>query len=272
MALGRESRLPDVFSVAWPAAIAVAGAWTVLLVAGADARGLLTGGAALMPATAGLTAAHATAQMPVMTRGGAAMSMLGIGIAPGEGVLSVPVFGGFCWMWAVMVVAMMLPVGLPSLLRRGIEPPPGFVVASLLPWVLLAVPAYGLLVGLQLAFPQPGGRALRLAAVLVLACAGYELTGPKRNCRLRCCELENGSSWTDGLRLGAASVGCCGPMMGALVLIAMMNVVWMAAFCVVMVAERSLRWGPWLARLAASGLAVGAVVVLAAAHHLPALV
>jgi predicted metal-binding membrane protein len=59
-------------------------------------------------------------------------------------------------------------------------------------------------------------------------------------------------------------------MMGILALVGMMNVVWMAGLTMVMVAERSWRWGPWLARTVAGALAVGAVIVVVAPQHFPA--
>jgi len=243
----------------WPVA-GVAAAWVALVVWGGDSQGLLTGGAPLMQG--------AMAGMPGMAGMGSA-TMLGVHIGAGNPTFSWPVFGAFLWMWAVMIVAMMVTVALPSFYRSRAVPTTAFVAASLLPWLAVAVPVYGLLAGLQVAFPDQGETALRVAAVVVVAGGAYELSRIKRRSRDRCCAL-CGGTWREGLRAGVAAVGCCGPMMGVLALLGLMNLVWMAVLTVVMVAERSLRWGPWLARTLAGALAVGAVIVLVTPRHFPA--
>jgi len=229
---------------------------------GGDSQGLLTGGAPLMPgAMAGMPA------MPGMAGMGSG-TMLGVQIGAGDKTFSWPVFGAFFWMWTVMIVAMMVTVALPSFYRRRAVPTTAFVVGNVLPWLAAGVPVYGSLAGLQVAFPDVGATALRVAAVLVVAGGAYELTGIKRRSRDRCCALCDGT-WRDGLQAGQAAVGCCGPMMGILALLGMMNLVWMAVLTVVMVAERSWRWGPWVARTVAGALALGAVIVLVAPQHFP---
>jgi predicted metal-binding membrane protein len=251
---------PGVFAVFWVGVVGVVVAWGILFLFSGDGTGLLTGGPALMTG--------ATRGMHGMTN----MTALGMTLRSDAGPFSWAVLEAFLWMWTVMVMAMMLAVSLPALARRGLEPSVGFVVGGIIPWALFGFPVYGVLAALQSVFSDSGGRALRGAAVIVLGGALYEISGMKRRCRERCCVLENGSRWPDGLRLGAASVGCCGPMMVAFALVAMMNVVWMAALTVVMVLERARSWGPWLVRIAAGGLAASAVAVLVEGHHLPVLI
>jgi predicted metal-binding membrane protein len=269
MVADRTANKPTAPAVLWPA-VAIAGAWTALALWGGGGRGLLTGGAPLMSGATTDMSGMAMPRMAAMPGMGATtMTMLGIHLDASDTPFSWPVFGAFACMWAVMIIAMMLVVEMPSLWRRSAVPTVGFVAAGLAPWAVVGGAVFLMLAGLQVAFPNPGDTALRVAAGLALAGAAYELTGVKRRSRHRCRTL-CGDSPRDALRSGVAAACCCGPMMAVLALVGMMNLAWMAALTVVMVAERSLRWGPWLARAAAGAVAIAAFGVLVVPQHLPA--
>lgn len=266
--------------VALWAAVAT-GAWALLVVGrGGASPGLLTGGWALM-------APMTSPAMPdmAMGRAGASMSMLGIPVPAGSGLVSWRVLAGFEWMWLVMVAAMMVVVLLPAIVmsRRVAEPLDARTVAiSLVPWALLGLPVYGLLVALQEILPAPGTATLRAGADLVLVLALYELTACKQRWRQRCCVVTSparavpagpapAGSWRAGLRQGVAGIGCCGPTMVALALIGMMDLGWMVALTAVMVAERIAPWGSAVSRAAGVALIVVSAAMLIAPYHLPSL-
>jgi predicted metal-binding membrane protein len=270
MVPAQSAKRSAAYAALWPAVV-IADAWASLAVWGGNGRGLLTGGSPLMSGggtgMSGMAGMPGMAAMPGMSS--ATMNMLGVHLWVGDGPFSWPVFGAFVWMWTVMIVAMMVVVDLPSLFRQRTPPTAGFVAAGLAPWAVVGMAMFLLLAGLQVTFPDSGGVALRVAAGLVVAGGAYELTGVKRRSRERC-RRPCGGSWRGGLRSGVAAVGCCGPMMVVLALVGIMNLAWMAALTVVMVVERSLRRGPWLARAAAGASAFAGIGVLVTLQHFPA--
>jgi predicted metal-binding membrane protein len=226
------------------------------------------------------------------------MTMLGVSISGGDRALSWPVFGLFMFMWLVMVAAMMLPVVLPKSVRyhdtaRGPRSPRAmtmeFVSADMAVWVLVGIPAYFGLVALQASFPASGVTAIRVGALLVAAAGAYEFSSFKRRAHERCCVAHRAADqsttlaccpaagdsteapWRSGLRHGLASIGCCGPVMGVLLLIGMMNVVWMLGVTALMFFERTVLWGSTLGRTVGVALVAIAVVLLVAPRPLPAL-
>jgi len=245
--------------------------------------------AAASPTTA--THVHTTATTMKMT-------MLGFSISGVDHALSWPVFGLFMLMWLVMVAAMMLPVLLPMSVRyhdkaTGSRSPRAmtveFISADVAVWAVIGVPAYFALVALQAIFPSSDVTAIRVGAVLVAAAGAYEFTTLKRRAHERCCVAHQGghepeateccpaaedpteAPWRSGLRHGISSLACCGPVMGVLLLIGMMNVVWMLGLTALMFFERAVRWGPKLSRTVGVALVAVAVLLLVAPRPLPAL-
>ena len=191
-------------------------------------------------------------------------------------------------MWAIMMVAMMVPSAAPMiLLHARIAKAPSrrartllsllFALCYLLVWTgfaALAALAQALLVasgaisGMALAI---GDRAL--AAVLLLLAAGYELTAAKRVCLDKCQApmLFVLRYWRPGvkgaIRLGLAHglfcVGCCWALMLLLFVGGVMNLAWVAALGLVVLGEK-LAPPRWRAeRLVAAALAAGAILLLA---------
>lgn len=227
-----------------------------------------------------LTSAPAKPSSAAGTRAPGRMTMLGVSISGSDPVLSLPVFGIFLLMWTVMVLAMMLPVIAPAATRFSRSAPLAqtarFVAGTIGIWLLAGIPAYGLLAVLQSVFPTPGSTALRVGAVLIAAAGFYEFTAAKRRAHHRSCrcgaeELCTRPAWRAGVVQGCASVACCGPMMGVLLLAGMMNLAWMAALMAVMVLEAVLRSGKLVTEVAGAVFLIGALILLVAPRILPAL-
>ena len=189
-------------------------------------------------------------------------------------------------MWAVMMVAMMLPSSAPMLttyLRvaqaRSCHARldvwlfgAGYVVA----WTLFSAVATVLQVAMDQAAAFTG--AMRVAPILggvILALAGaYQLSPLKHSC-LRKCQSPlgflmthwregSGGAITMGLRHGVFCVGCCWMLMVLLFVAGVMNLLWVAALTAFVLIERATRWGNVLATasgfiLIASGLALAAL-------------
>jgi predicted metal-binding membrane protein len=186
--------------------------------------------------------------------------------------------GAMLAMWVVMMVAMMLPSAAPMLLlfaatqrERATRGEPATVLAFaggyVLVWGGFSVAAAALQAALQQSMLLSSDLAMTggwlPAAVLALA-GVYQLTPLKSACLVRCRSPLGFllSRWRDGaggalamgLRHGAFCLGCCWALMTLLFVGGVMNVVWVAALAIVVLAEKALPHGLWLAR--ASGVAM----------------
>ena len=153
----------------------------------------------------------------------------------------------FLAVWTGSMAAMMLPGTVPLLrldyaVTRSRARTAPVVAGYLAVWAALGLAALG-------------------------AAAAYQLSPLKRRCLARC-RAPLGRvlhGWRDGalgaLRLGAANgvwcVGCCVGLTVALLALGMMSPHWMAAFTVVVTAEKTAP--VLLSRPLATGLAIGAV-------------
>lgn len=214
--------------------------------------------------------------------GGAGMSGMGMGPAPLSAAYLVPAFA----MWAIMMVAMMVPSAAPMiLLHARIDKAPTsarrtlhsllFVQAYLLVWTVFAAVAalaQALLVraGLVSEMALSVGDRL-LAAALLLAASAYELTAAKRLCLDKCQApmLFILKYWKPGaagaVRLGLTHgvfcLGCCWALMLLLFVGGVMNLAWVALLGIVVLGEK---FAPpeWRAeRYVAAALVLGAVTV-----------
>lgn len=193
-------------------------------------------------------------------------------------------------MWAIMMVAMMLPTAVPMLLvyRRalmartsGAHPvvltgifATGYLAAwtafssivTLAHWGLHASAAIS--PGMTITLPALGGAFLIAAGV-------YQWTPLKRACLTHCRSplvflsrfWRNGraGALAMGFRHGVFCTGCCWLLMAMLFVVGVMNLFWIAAITAFVLAEKVLPNGQWLAR--AGGLALiawGAWVIHAA--------
>jgi predicted metal-binding membrane protein len=190
-------------------------------------------------------------------------------------------------MWAVMMVAMMLPSAAPvtllvaniarqraakgSTLGTGPSFPTTalFVLGYLAVWTGFAAVATALQWGLDEAGLMSDTMALanRVIAGIVLIVAGvYQWTPLKETC-LRHCRSPLDFllfHWREG-RLGALAsgighgafcLGCCWMLMALLFVGGIMNLAWIAAIALLVLIEKTLPWGGWMGRL------IGVVLVL----------
>jgi predicted metal-binding membrane protein len=172
-------------------------------------------------------------------------------------------------MWFVMMAAMMLPSAAPMILLYGrvarsaraqgasIAPTALFasvylavwagfsVVAALAQWALVRA---GAVSELTLAFGDK-----RIAGALLIAAGLYQITPLKRLC-LRYCRSPFEflmRLWRPGLagaaRLGFVHglycLGCCAALMALLFVFGVMNLAWVAALAVFVLAEKALPFG-----------------------------
>jgi predicted metal-binding membrane protein len=188
-------------------------------------------------------------------------------------------------MWAVMMVAMMVPTAAPmTLLYAAVarkaaarhNPLPStfiFVAGYIAMWAIFSVVAtiaqhaldQAALLSPLMVSTSPG-----LGAALLIAAGVYQLTPLKnaclRNCRAPAHFLSRhwraGSlgAFRMGLRLGTYCVGCCWILMALLFVGGVMNLLWIAAIAVFVLLEKSSPFGDVSGRFAGVAMMlVGAV-------------
>ena len=213
-----------------------------------------------MPMPGGWNMSMAWMRMPGQTWPGAAASFLG--------------------MWAVMMVAMMLPSLVPMLWRyrqavgstdkNRLGRLTALVGAGyFLVWTVLGMAAFPLGVALaSLEMQQPAlSRAVPIAAGMVVLSGGaLQFTAWKAH-HLACCReapgsgrtlpADAGTAWRHGLRLGLHCGRCCAGLIAILLVIGVMDLRAMAVVAAAITVERLAPAGERVAR------AIGAIVVVA---------
>src|SRR5438046_5772989 len=213
-----------------------------------------------MPMPGGWTMSMAGMRMPGQTWPGAAASFLG--------------------MWAVMMVAMMLPSLVPMLWRyRQAVGRTGATrlgrltalvgVGYFVVWTVFGMAAFPLGVALAaIEMQQPAlARAVPIAVgVQVLIAGSLQLAAWKAR-HLACCRAapergrtlpaDAGTAWRHGLRLGLHCSHCCAGLIAILLVIGVMDLRAMAVLAAAITVERLAPAGERVAR------ALGAVVVVA---------
>jgi predicted metal-binding membrane protein len=194
-------------------------------------------------------------------------------------------------MWAVMMVAMMLPSAAPvTLLVAGIARQRAatggafgkgtvlFVLGYLAVWLGFAAVATLLQWGLDEADLLSDTLALasRVAAGALLVAAGiYQWTPLKEACLRHCrspltfllFHWREGrlGAFTSGLGHGAYCLGCCWMLMALLFVGGIMNLGWIAAIALIVLIEKTLPWGGWMGRITGVLLVIWGAVTLAMA-------
>jgi len=182
-------------------------------------------------------------------------------------------------MWAVMMVAMMLPGAAPTILRvarlahqrsEGIEGIPAalaFTAGYLSIWMgfsFAATLAQWTLDSADLLLDTMALRSGVATGALVIGIGLYQLSPLKRSCLARCSALSGrvaadqhlsarAIAWL-GMRYGMSCLGCCWVLMLLLFVGGLMNVLWIAAIALLVIAEKNLPWGSRIALLAGAGL------------------
>ena len=228
-------------------------------------------------------AAEAMAAMPGMDMAG--MAPPTAAWSPGAWALTVA-------MWWTMMVAMMAPSAAPTILLHarvhrhalaqgqaaaGLAPTAAFAAGYLLIWLgfsVAATAAYWELERTTLVSAAMMGSQSKWLSGAVLTAAGlYQFSPLKSVCLSHCRSPAAFLSrhWRPGVlgavRLGALHgafcVGCCWTLMALLFVGGVMNLTWIAALTVLVLAEKLVPGGRWVARVAGVAmLAWGAATIL----------
>jgi predicted metal-binding membrane protein len=242
--------------------------------------------------TAGLVAVAALAWTDVVRmagpvgHAGMAMAMPAMG-----GTAAGPGLAWLMLMWAVMMVAMMLPSAAPTILlfadvsrRRRLGGGPAvpvaiFTLGYLTIWALYAAIAGAAqweLHRLALLSPSMASASPYLAGGLLVAAGLYQWVPLKGAC-LSHCRSPLGffsTEWREGwwgalamgMRHGSFCVGCCWLLMALLFVAGVMNLLWVAAIAAFVLIEKLLPRGDWLGRVVGAALMLwGVLLVLGAA-------
>jgi len=220
---------------------------------------------------------HAAGDMSSMAMG---LGQVGV-LMPAD--LSAPVF---LFMWLAMMVAMMFPTIAPMVLAHrmvtrhrgeGFAATISFVLGYLVVWTAIGlVPLAAILTldAVAMHGAAPAWAAGASGGILIVA-GLYQFT-PAKNVCLRHCRTPldfilthdfgrgSRSAFRAGLSHGAFCLGCCWALMAVLVVVGLMNLVWMAVLAVVFLAEKNLRWGIVVNRVAGTAVAALGVAVLLA--------
>ena len=190
-------------------------------------------------------------------------------------------------MWAVMMVAMMVPSAAPMVLMyasmnrqrraagRPLAPTGIFVLGYLVVWsafALLATTGQWGLHAATLISPSLALTSSVLGGSLLLAAGIYQWTPLKYTCLTQCRtplgfilgHWRDGTAgaFTMGLRHGLFCLGCW-VLMGLLFVAGVMNLLWVAAIAAFILVEKVAPAGRWVSRVSGVALMVWGVVVLA---------
>jgi predicted metal-binding membrane protein len=189
-------------------------------------------------------------------------------------------------MWAIMMVAMMVPSVAPLLLmfaRANRQKGGSRVVGSagilllgyLLAWVgfsILATLAQWRLHRAALLSPMMVSTSSVLGGLLLVAAGVFQFTPLKRACLVRCRSPLSFlmSDWRDGqwgtfvmgLKHGAFCVGCCWMLMALLFVAGVMNLLWVVAIAVFILVEKVAPRGNLIGLIAGAALIVAGIALI----------
>ncbi len=194
-----------------------------------------------------------------------------------------PAFG----MWAIMMVAMMVPSAAPMiLLHARIDKAPSarartahttlFALAYLLVWTLFsAAAALAQAILVRSGIVTAAGLAVgsnTLAAGLLLTASAYELTAAKRVCLDKCqsplvfmlrrYRAGAAGAFRLGIVHGLYCLGCCWALMLLLFAGGVMNLAWVAVLGILVLGEKLVPPSWRAERLVALALFIGAIALL----------
>jgi predicted metal-binding membrane protein len=200
--------------------------------------------------------------------GGWRMSMTWMRM-PGQGFAQAT--AGFLGMWAVMMLAMMLPAVTPALdeYRRAAGARAGSLTTRVAAayfgvWSLFGLAVYPL--GLAIAELEmrvaPLARIVPALAGVALLITGILQASAWKARQLECCRAPRRrgaaapvAAWRYGFTLGVRCCACCAPLTAALLVTGVMNLGAMAAATVAISLERLAPRGRMIARLSGALLA-----------------
>ncbi|MGH8656144.1 MAG: DUF2182 domain-containing protein [Gammaproteobacteria bacterium] len=186
-------------------------------------------------------------------------------------------------MWAVMMVAMMVPSVAPLILmfaranrQKGVSRVVGsagiLFLGYLLVWMdfsVLATLAQWRLHTAALLSPMMVSTSSAFGGLLLMAAGVFQFTPLKRACLVRCRSPLSFlmSEWREGqwgtlfmgLKHGAYCVGCCWMLMTLLFVAGVMNLLWVAAIAVFVLVEKIAPRGDLIGRVAGGTLIVAGI-------------
>jgi predicted metal-binding membrane protein len=185
-------------------------------------------------------------------------------------------------MWAIMMVAMMLPSAAPTILLVGtlardrIAPVTvPFTCGYVLVWTGFSLAATALQFGLDRAGALSDTMvtsSARLAGIMLIVAGAYQWTPLKqvclRHCRsplaflLRRWRQGAWGAFTNGIRHGFFCLGCCWVLMVLLFVGGLMNLLWIAVLALLVLLEKTVPWGGRTSRVAGAALFVWGAVTL----------
>ena len=192
-------------------------------------------------------------------------------------------------MWALMMAAMMLPSATPTLLgfaavARRVSPPRptshslAFAAGYLLVWTAFSAAAtlvQWFLLEQRLVSPMMEASSRWLGGALLFCAGAFQFTPWKVSC-LRLCRAPmiflvkhwrdgTGGALGMGLRHGAYCLGCCWALMALLFVLGVMNLLWIIALTMLVLAERTFPRMQWMVRVVGGVLCGWGLFVLARA-------
>ena len=223
-----------------------------------------------------------------------AMSGWSVGVAspPVRGTAWAPAYWLIAaFMWAAMMVAMMLPSASPMVLLyarivrkaeddgRAAHPRAAiaaFACGYLTIWILFSLLAVSLQWGLERIGAMSAMMSLSpplLAGGLLIAAGLYQLTPLKTACLKRCrgpasflaAHWRPGvpGAWRMGLAHGAYCLGCCAALMLLLFVGGVMNLVWIAALTLLVAVEKLAPFGATVSKAIGAALVASGIAFLA---------
>ncbi len=170
-------------------------------------------------------------------------------------------------MWAVMMVAMMLPSAMPMVLmlatvnrkrrahQRHYVPTLVFAMGYVVVWILFSALATLIQWPLHLSAlltPMMDNASAPLAGLVLLAAGIYQWTPWKDACLSQCrtplsflmteWREGTGGAFAMGVKHGVFCVGCCWALMLVLFAVGVMNMLWMVIITVFVLAEKVWPW------------------------------
>ena len=203
-------------------------------------------------------------------------------MVPGASRWDARYFCAMFLMWAVMMVAMMLPSAAPVILlfaalerQARLRGTALFTAGYLVCWTAFSLIAtlaqWALNNAGQLASPMAIRATPAVGALLLVAAGVYQLTPPKHACLTRCRSPAaflverwrpgRSGAFLMGLDHGAYCVACCWAIMALLFAVGAMNLLWVAALAAFVLAEKVAPAGALIARLGAVAM-IGAGALL----------
>ncbi len=192
-------------------------------------------------------------------------------------------------MWAVMMVAMMLPSAAPMILIYGLarrrQTAKGrggdyasngaFALGYLVVWIGFGVAATALQWGLEqaaLLSPSMTSASPWLGGGLLIAAGLYQFTPLKQACLVNCrtpfeflsrhWRPGAGGAFAMGLHHGTYCLGCCWVLMALLFVLGVMNLAWVGALAAFVLLEKLIPRGALLGRLAGAVLIAWGIAVI----------